>query len=267
MPERAGPLLVLERKLRSLGPPSLSTLIARLGDVEDYEQFVLMVREYLPESEQDIMRLLEPSAQMALFVERFSNRYFPLAEYVWEDEEDYSFLTRGIPVLVYGMGSDEYHNIATHYRVGYQLMAYLVQYDDPCGDEDDGVRVALADACAANVPPALLERVPEGGILIEEAHLLFDNTEYKGLAYFADIMSHSTGTDLLDLSEEDFWEMNPPDWDREFVDAVALEWGWVVVIQEEVDHMIEWLEEDPPARLEELLNFIENRRGEVNDGN
>ncbi|GAH15959.1 unnamed protein product, partial [marine sediment metagenome] len=162
-----------------LGPPSLAILIARLEAVEDYEDFVALVREFLPEFEGEILRQPLPSTQIALFADRFGDRYFPLSEYIWEEEEDYSFFTRGIPVVVMGVSYDDYHEIASSYRPGLQIMTYLVSY---IYDEGDGGRTVLAEACAVHVPPELIQRVPEGGITGDEAHRLLDDTHYKGLA-------------------------------------------------------------------------------------
>ena len=264
MPERAGPLLVLAGKLRSLGPPALAILIARLEAVEDYEEFVALVREYLPECELEILREHLPSAQMALFTDRFGNRYFPLMEYMWEDEEDYSYLARGIPVVVMGVSYDDYHEIASNYRPGLQIMTYLVPY---IYNEGDGGRTVLAEACAVHVPPALIQRVPEGGITAEEAHRLVDDTHYKGLAHWADMLSADTGNPFLDVPEEDLWSMEFPPWDRETVEELTQAWAQAEVIQGEVMRLAEWLEEDPPVRFEELLDFIENKRREVNGRN
>ncbi|MBA7599115.1 hypothetical protein ES703_06142 [subsurface metagenome] len=258
MPERDGPLLVLAGKLRSPGPPSLAILIARFEGVEDYEDFVALVREYLPECELEILREHLPSTQMALFVDRFGDRYFPLMEYIWEEEEDYSYLTRGIPLIVMGVTGDDYHEIASCYKTGHQLMTYLLHY--PYGEEDGG-RIALAEACAKHVPPELLQRVPEGGITAEEAHRLLNDTQYKGLAHWADMLSADTGNDLLDITEDDLWSgMELPPWDRETVEHITQAWAQAEVIQGEVMRLGDWLEEDPPARFEELLNFIESRR-------
>jgi len=265
MPERDGPLLVLAGKLRSLGPPSLAILIARLEATEDYEDFVALVREYLPECEREILRQPLPSAQMALFIDRFKGRYFPLYEYPWEEEEDYSYLTRGIPVVVMGISGDDYHEIASGYRPGLQLMTYLLHYI--YYGEGDGGRTALAEACAEHVPPELLQRVPEGGIAADEAHRLLDDTHHKGLAHWADMLSADTGNCILDIPEEDLWSMELPPWERETVEQITQDWAQAEVIQGEVMRLAEWLEEDPPARFEELLGFIENRRGEVNGRN
>jgi len=64
--------------MRSLNPPSLSILIAQIGEIEDYHDFVKLVKEFLPEREKDILHELTPAAQMAAFTSYFEDRYFPL---------------------------------------------------------------------------------------------------------------------------------------------------------------------------------------------
>lgn len=265
MPTKDGPVGVLERVLRSLGPPSLGHLIARMESVEEYEEFLNMVKEYLPESELEIMGLPLPSDQMGEYCKLFSARYFPLWEYDWEEDESYAFLTRGIPVIVMGIGEDEYHCIPQDYRLGYQLMTYMVRFADWRDQVDEGARVALADAFVNSVPAELLQRVPEGGYRPTDVQVLLEDTKYKALIHHAKVLSQSTGTDLLDLSEEDYSQMEPPPWEREMVDSLTIEWRWAMLCQQETNLMCLWLEEDPPVRFEEILNFIDKRKGEVNE--
>ncbi len=70
MLEGDGPLLALARRLRSLGPPSLSVLIAQLGEAQEYEEFRRLVREFLPEREGEILGRASPAAQVAAFADR-----------------------------------------------------------------------------------------------------------------------------------------------------------------------------------------------------
>ena len=258
MPERDGPLTILGRKLRSLGPPSLSALIARLGEAEEYERFIEIVREFLPEREQEILHEPTPVAQIAAFCSHFKHRYFPLDDdrLAMEHYLSYGDFTRGIPVIVQGLSYDDYHEISSNFRPGFQLMTYLVP--DPM--EDDQTRVALAEACAEHVSTARLEQVPEGGFSREECHRLLNDTTFKGLALWADIVCGESGNFFLDNCQEDLWNLELPEWSRETVQHLTQQWQEHEVIFEEVTNMAIWLEEDPPARFEELLKFILERR-------
>ena len=73
MPERDSPLTVLGGKLRNLGPPSLSVLVALFEDAEEYQSFVSLVREFLPEREHEILMQPTPTRQKAAFATHFED--------------------------------------------------------------------------------------------------------------------------------------------------------------------------------------------------
>jgi len=248
-----GTLSILAGKLRSLGIPSLSALIARLEGAEEYDDFVALVREFLPEREQEILYESTPAQQVAAFASYFEDRYFPLDDsFKLGDVESYGDLTRCIPIIPLGLSYDDYQFMASDSRAGLQLMTYLVE--SPFGDE----RAALAEACEEHLPRNLIERVPEEGISPGELRCLVD-TKYKGLALWADIVWHDTGNVFLDVDLEDLWSQGPPPWDREIVENLTRQWQQADRIHQQLFELVEWLEGDPPARFEELLNFILER--------
>ena len=260
MPEKDGPLSALAGRMLSLGPHSLSVLIARLGEVEEYEEFLNLVRDFLPEREQEILHESTPAGQIAAFASHFEDRYFPLDGIFREgDIEGYSDLTRAIPIMVSGLSYDDYHEIPSDYRAGLQLMTYLIEstYE---GETD---RIALAEACREHVPAALLQQVPEGGLRHNELHPLLDGTIYSGLATWGDVLFASTGNAFLDTCYEDLWSGGMSvDWDRETVEELTRQWQRHEALWKTVNDLSEWLEEDLPARFEELLSFILQRRRE-----
>jgi len=260
MPDTYGPLLALARKLKSLGPPSLSVLIARLGEEEEYADFILLVREFLPEREVEILSQSTPSAQMAAFANYFESCYFPLNEFIRSgDAESYIELTHAIPVIVMGMSWEDYNEISCNSRPGIQLMTYLLETPH----EDANISVALAEACTGHVPAALLQRVPEWGITIAEAHRLLDDTPHEALANWGGIISQGTGNEFLDTDYEMFGYCTLPEWERVEVDHLTRQWQQAELINHGVTALAVWLEVDPPARFKELLDFIQQRRKEV----
>lgn len=260
MPEKDGPLSALARKLLSPGPPSLSVLIARLGEVEEYEDFLNLVKDFLPEREQEVLHESTPAGQIAAFASHFEDRYFPLDSIFREgDIEGYSDLTRSIPIMVSGVSYDDYHEIASDYRAGFKLMTYLIESIYEGGHD----RTALAEACQEHIPASLLRQVPEGGLPHNELHPLLDGTIYSGLATWGDVLFASTGNAFLDTCYEDLWSGGAlVEWDRETVEELTRQWQLYEALWKAVSDLSEWLEEDLPARFEELLSFILQSRGE-----
>ncbi len=256
MPDKHGPLSVLARKMQSLGPPSLGVLIARLGEIEEYEDFIALVREYLPEREADVLNQSTPAGQMAAFASHFEDLYFPLDDYMkLGDAECYSDLTRAIPTICRGLSCDEYHYIATDAGPGVQLMTYLVE--DPYDMEP---RASLAEACREHVHVDLLQRVALVGLSPGEAHQLLDDTPYKALAIWSDIIRQDTGNFFLDTDCETLGYNGYPDWERGVVEELTRQWLQADLLDQQVRALDDWLEGDLKTRFEEIVNFITERR-------
>lgn len=263
MPDGHGPLLILARKLRAAGPPSLSIIIARTAEMEDYERFLDLVKEYLPEREREILCQSTPREQMAVFATRFEDRYFPLEPHIrCGDAESYEELTYRIPVIVRGINWEEYDSIASEARDSIQLMTYLIEnpYDD------NSTHVSLTEACREHVPAAVLQMVPENGFSLVELRKLLDKTPHDGLAAWAAWIHQDTGNDFLDTDYETYGYSIPVEWSREDVEHLTRQWHQANLIEGKVDKIVEWLEVDLAARFRELINFILQRREEVKIG-
>jgi hypothetical protein len=257
MPDGDGPLSALIRRMRSLNPPSLSILIAQIGEIEDYHDFVKLVKEFLPEREKDILHELTPAAQMAAFASYFEDRYFPLEESLKDGQgESYYDITRFIPVVVSGLSYDDYEEITSYWRDGYQLMTYFLE--SPF--EEENIRAALTEACQEHVPQEILQQVPGEGISPGDAHRILDDTRYKALALWADVMHENTGNFFLDTNYELLWSGYAPEWDREMVERLTQQWQQAQRIQQEISDLAEFIEGDPAARFQEILNLILERR-------
>lgn len=257
MPDKHGPLLALGRKMRLLGPPSLAVLIARLGEMEEYGDFIDLVKEFLPEREEEILHELTPAQQMAAFASYFEDRYFPLYDnFKLGDAETYYDLVRCIPVIVRGLSWDDYNEIPTYYNPGIQLMTYLLE--SPYDESD--IDVALAEACRAHVPAELLRQVPDRGIPLNAVHQLLDDTPYKALALWGDVIGQNTGNVFLDTDWETLGYSNGPEWDREVVENLTTDWLQADRINQGIFELSEWLEVDPKTRFGEMVKFIMERR-------
>jgi hypothetical protein len=258
MPKRVSPLLALANKLLARRIPSLSSLVAQIADAENYAQFIQMVKTYLPEREQDILHEPTPQSQMMSFASYFENRYFPLEEpFKCGDIGSYEDLTYRIPVVVMGFSYDDYHEVP-EWRDGALLMTYLVESPWE-GDDDD---VSMAEACAEHVPAPLVERAGKVRLRLNEAHELLKGTKYEPLALWADRLHYNTGNFFLDTDYETLWNSMPPDWDPENVKELTRQWQQAEAHENKTGELMEWLEEDLPGHFEELVTFIEERKGD-----
>ena len=256
MSNRVSPLRALADKLKQLNPPSLASLIARLSQGEDYEEFVRLIREFLPEREAEIRRQTEPWEQVAKFASYFEDRYFPLDQFLQTgDTEGYADLTYGIPVVVQSVSSEDYEDIPTNWREGYQLLTYLPE--SPWSDER---LVSLAEACLEIVPKELLERIPEP-VPLQEMHEIFNNTPYEAAATWADIINLATNNVFLDTD----WEMlscsNRPEWVREEVEYLTREWQQGERLWAEVVKLVELIETDTKKHFAIITEYIIKAKG------
>lgn len=259
MPERSSSLQRLAAELQSRGVPSLSVLRAQISGAEGYAEFRQLIGWFLPEREQEILHEPSPSLQMAQFATHFEARYFPLEEPFKDGAaEEYFELTQRIPLVVYGVGWEEYEEIASQTREGIQLMTYLLE--NPHRDYE-GINVSLAEACAEHVPRELLERVPETGLSDQEARALLNGTPYEGLALWADRIMGGGSNFFVNTDWEMFMSGVGPDWTIEEVEACTREWHEFEEMNNRMFRFVDWLEQDLAKHFEEVLNFIlENRK-------
>jgi hypothetical protein len=254
MSERFSPLMALAGKLLDKRIPSLSSLMVRLEESEDYADFVNLVKTYLPEHQGAILGEPTPASQMAAFASRFEDRYFPLEEPARDGMlESYSEITRSIPVVSLVLSYDEYHEIPEYYRAGCQLMTCLIR--NPWDDDT----VALAEACAEHVPKGLVERAGRAALSPEEAKELLKGTKYEPLAMWAERLYQSTGNFFLDTDYECLYGGYAPGWDPEEVEELTRMWREAEAHESKTGDFMNWLEGDLPGRFEELVSIIEGR--------
>ena len=258
MPEADGPLATLGRKLASRGLPSLSVLIAQIAGIEGYAEFREIVAHFLRDREVEIFHHNTPEGQIASFASYFEDRYFPLNGNLREGfVEGYDEVTGFIPVVCMGMSFDDYHEIASDWRPSLQLMTYLVT-----NPWEDGEDVVLAEACGDSVPKSLVQRISKIRLSPEDAHRLLNGTRYEALAQWADRLHHNTNNFFLDTDYEELWSGMPPDWCDEEVTTLTTQWQQAEVLERSQIEFTNWLEEDIPGRIKEVVKFIEEKQNE-----
>jgi len=252
------PLEGLREKLRNARPPSISILLGVFRNVETYNDFVKLVREYLPEREKEILEKPTPHEQMACFASHFEDRYLPLHPSFKDGmcEDDYYELLRDIPVIVMGFSWEDYHEL-DNARLGCQLMSYLFQPPFEDDGEQAGERVALADG----FPPAYqheAERVPARGIILKAAERIFKAKKWEGLRNWALYINQDTGNWFLDTDDEMRSNMQIMDWDKETVEAMSKEWLQAITIYDKMMEFAGWLEDEKEgtARFKQTIDFV-----------
>jgi hypothetical protein len=238
---------------------------SRLRDAEDYQDFLGLVREYLPDLEAQITGDGSPAGMIAAFAEAFGERYFPLVQ-GFEDGsiDDFSSLLQGIPVALYGWEYEDYHTLPQQ-GPGMILASLLVDFEGELGWEE-GIGITAMEAAAEHIPQGLLRRVPAQGYPLEFLREALRD-RYRGLLGFAEILCAQTGTVFLDTSFQEFYYPSGsgswceiPMWDREAVAELAEQWRAARGLQEEVMSFLDWLEADPAAHFAEVLDFLERRQ-------
>ena len=137
-------------------------------------------------------------------------------------------------------------------------MTYLV----PNPYEGEDALVSLAEACREHIPDALIQRADQCRLSPEDAHSLLKGTKYEPLALWADRLHFCTENFFLDTDCEMLMSSMPPEWDPETVEELTRQWQQAEVHENKTGKFMEWLEEDLPGRFEELISFIEGRKGD-----
>ena len=252
------PLAALHEKLYDVHPPSISLILTLFQNVETYNDFVKLVRDFLPEREKEILEKPSPSAQMAAFASYFEGRYLPLHP-VFKDgevEDDYTELLRDIPVMVMGFSWEDYHEL-NNARLGMQLMSYL--FEPPMQGDSDmaGERVALFDG----FPPEYqreAQRVPAGGVSLYNARLIFKGKKWIGLRNCAEYINQATDNWFLDTDEEMRGNMQNEEWDKETVASMTQEWLKANAFYDKIMEFAEWLEDkkEGVAHFKQTVDFL-----------
>ena len=252
---QAWSLSLLAERLR-IGPPMLSELLKSFTNIDALEDFLKLIRQFLPEHEQDI--LSQPGGRRVYrFCYLFGKRYFPLPP--WAFESSVGQIATTLPVELLAMSYSVYHELGM--RVGYMLLLSLVVYPYE-GDERDlededqspfgdvrpkptgktlmnifcGARVPLLDAVQRIVGEDLVRLIPRDGWSPAELHLMTDGTPHDGVGHFADWACSETGCVVLDSSYDDceyIEGMGEPifKWTKFNVDTLTEQWPKVQEIR------------------------------------
>jgi hypothetical protein len=252
------PLAALRGKLHDVHPPAISLILSLFQNVETYNDFVKLVRDFLPEREKEILEKPSPSSQIAAFASYFEDRYLPLHP-VFKDgevEDDYYEILRDIPVMVMGFSWEDYHELNSA-RLGMQLMCYL--FEPPMQGDNDmaGERVALFDGFPLEYQREA-QRVPAGGVSLDNAKLIFKGKKWMGLRNCAEYINQATDNWFLDTDDEMRGDMQPMEWDKETVASMTQEWLKANAFYDKIMEFAEWLEDkkEGVAHFRQTVDFL-----------
>ena len=244
-------------------PPSLRELIVRLGYAEDYAWFAGLARRLFPDEAETLLAIPDLGQRLERFARLFEERHFPLYGsylefFVDEGEEPpFTWLRRGIPFQLMGIGYDGLHEMWDGYREGISALALLAEPPDFSFHEPGGLRTAWLEAAAQRIPQETLLRIPAGGIPSETLTETVRETEFWGAAQAAAWVRAETGNFFLDHSFEDgdYDGFSDP-WEDEIIQEGTEEWRKADQLVASVVKLADWLEGDLPSRFAEMLDFI-----------
>lgn len=244
-------------KILRVAPPRLSSLMGLLNGSEGREDFMNLVAEYLPDHLGTLMRL-SPFEAVSLFVEIFSDAYFPIDEVY--AEEGYLDLLSYIPLIRVGIGWDDYHQFDDQYRTGINLMLAFIASPYAEWDNNAGPRVPILETAAGMIGDSLARRIPENGLNPHELHQVLDRTPYEGVALLADILYQDTDNIFLDINYQ--MEIDDAEWSRALVDELTPQWPEAERVWGVINRLAERMERGFEAEAQELLAILEAREQE-----
>ena len=258
-------------------PPSLRELVTLVGYADDYAWFVGLVRRLFPQEAEAALSASDVRGRVERFANLFGERHFPLyAPFIefWTEEEGeqppWSWLRQGIPFDLMGFGYDGLHEMWDGYREGLSAMALLVKPANPFYEEPDGLRVAWLESAAARIPQETLERIPQGGIPLDDLAEALKGTGFEGVAQAASWVFAETGNFFLDHCYDDgMYEGFADPWEDDIIAEGTEEWRKATTLMDSVTRLADWLEEDLPGRFVEMLDFtlgrLPNQEQEANE--
>ena len=257
-------------------PPSLRELVTLVGYADDYAWFVGLVRRLFPQEAEAALAAPDLRTRVDRFANLFGERHFPLYQPYFEffledgDEPPWSWLRRGIPFDLMGFGYDGLHEMWNGYREGLSAMALLVKPADAYYDGPDGIRVAWLESAAERIPQETLERIPQGGIPLDDLTDALKETRFEGAAQACSWVMAETGNFFLDHTYEDgSYDGFSDPWDDDIIQEGTEEWRKASALMDAVSRLTDWLEEDLPGRFAEMLEFVlgrlPNHKKEVSD--
>ena len=266
-------LQALTRALQPPAPTHISALLRMISSQDGFRWFKATTQDLMPEAADAILSHLAYPDMIRAFRQKFENSYLPLEdtllEYLtepdmYEDthEEPWDSLRHCVPIRLYGFIIDDPHEYAEALtgrwvRPGIGLMTLLFSSGRISWEPDDAVKLAWIEACADIVPSHILSRIPLEGF--DAAHIA-DTFRGNGMADLQNLalwIDSDTPFPLLNyqyhpelIQEPDF------PWEKALIEDASKQWRDAQDFLQSVVRGQEWIEADPPRRLNQIINLL-----------
>ena len=157
-----------------------------------------------------------------------------------------------------GFGYDGLHELWNGYREGLSALVLLARPADAYYDGPDGIRTAWLESAAERIPKETLQRIPQGGIPLEDLTGALKETRFEGAAHWLPPGSSprpATSSSTIRYEDGSYDGFADP-WEDEIIAEGTEEWRKASALMDSVCKLADWLEEDLPGRFAEMLDFV-----------
>lgn len=254
------PLQTLVARLRRPSPVALDLLVQMFCPAEGYAEFIHLVREYLPDREEAILKQNDIADRMYTFAVDFSDRYFPLeSDWLQADvETDYCKLTEHAPAQFQAFTSEDYDEIPISEDPTLIVIAYILE--NPWSTSD---KAAFAEAAARYLPERLIRHIPEEGFPLKELEDSLKGTVFEPIAFWGKVISQDTDNYFFDVSHmEDTGAEFHVSWDRPTVEELTNQYQAWEEWQGKWSHFTEWFAKEIKKNTFDLIKILKERSKE-----
>lgn len=245
------PLEILAAHMRRASPLALDFLINIFRPPEGERDFLMLVREYLPDAEQKIMGMRGVENRIVIFSEAFSSRYFPLYELCVDDYTDF---TNRCPAESFAQGMYEYDEIAGSDDVASIVIASILE--NSWGTD----RASFLEAASQYLPESLLKTIPDDGFPISELQELLTKTKFEPIVFWIKAILLETGNFFLDAgSIEDTGVDFRVTWDRPTIEELTRQWQRFEAWQGQWHKFKQWFINNLEENAYSLIKILKER--------
>ncbi|MFH1031080.1 MAG: hypothetical protein V1767_00715 [Chloroflexota bacterium] len=250
-------------RLRKPSPLALDLLIQLFEPPQGLNEFLDLIREFLPEREEKIMAIKGSGERMQEFADIFSDHYFPLInEAIFDDDQNgYSALTNECPVRFQALTNLDYNEITQSEDETEIILAYVLE--NPWHDDD---RPAFAEAALPLIGDKLIRHIPKDGFPIDKMEDWLKDTEFEPVAFWGSVISQVAGNVFFDCPYdiEESGAQYQVSWDRPTIERLVLQWHEFEDWQINWGKFKEWFTKDLVKNTTNLLRILKERS--KNDG-